>query len=488
MRIKCKRRPFSLEVRLTFFISLATLITFATFAAIMLISVQNHFAEQDIRSLKQINTALTAILENPQESEQQKIDKMSILLPSYRHISVLLLGSGNKVIYRSPDGLALMPVIGTAGFADAQSSGDVFEWSDGRMQHDSTMRENKSMSPSSWRIMASTVNAPDGMGIKKDTLLIALSIDFHLHYLDGLKYNLLLIASLMSLLIILTVYFAVHKGHQPLRNVSIKIKNITSDNLDVRLDPARVPIELEQLVISFNSMISRIEDVFTRQVNFSADIAHEIRTPITNLVTQTEIALSQQRSEKELEDVLYSSLEEYNRMAKMVSDMLFLSQADNNQLILEQMPLDLKAETIKVIDFFEAWAEEREVGLVLDGDSGMVEGDRLMLRRVINNLLSNAIRYTPAGHSVAVHIQENAEWVELTVENPGTPIPQEHLPRLFDRFYRVDPSRQRKSEGSGSGIGLAIVKSIVIAHKGKISVASDLYSTRFILTLPRLHA
>ncbi|EBZ4888307.1 heavy metal sensor histidine kinase [Salmonella enterica subsp. enterica serovar Bredeney] len=486
MKSNGKRRPFSLEIRLTFFISLATIFTFAAFATIMLISVQNHFAEQDIKRLKQIHTALTAILENPEESEQQKIDKMNIILPSYRHISVLLLGPGNHVIYRSPDGLALMPVISTAGFADTKSSGEVFQWSDDRMPHNIFMRDDKSMSQPSWRIMVSTVNVSDGMEIKKDTLLIALSIDFHLHYLDVLRYKLLLIALLMSLLIILTVYFAVHKGHQPLRNVSMKIKNITSDNLDVRLDPARVPIELEQLVISFNSMISRIEDVFTRQANFSADIAHEIRTPITNLVTQTEIALSQQRSEKELRDVLYSSLEEHNRMAKMVSDMLFLAQAENNQLIPEKIPLDLRVEIIKVFDFFEALAEEREVGLVLDGDTGIVEGDRLMLRRVINNLLSNAIRYTPAGHSVVVHIHENTEWVKLTVENPGTPVPKECLPRLFDRFYRVDPSRQRKSEGNG--IGLAIVKSIVVAHKGKISVASDLHSTRFTLTLPRLHA
>ncbi|EDJ1003767.1 two-component sensor histidine kinase [Salmonella enterica] len=486
MKSNGKRRPFSLEIRLTFFISLATIFTFAAFATIMLISVQNHFAEQDIKRLKQIHTTLTAILENPEESEQQKIDKMNIILPSYRHISVLLLGPGNHFIYRSPDGLALMPVISTAGFADAKSSGEVFQWSDDRMPHNIFMRDDKSMSQPSWRIMVSTVNVSDGMEIKKDTLLIALSIDFHLHYLDVLKYKLLLIALLMSLLIILTVYFAVHKGHQPLRNVSMKIKNITSDNLDVRLDPACVPIELEQLVISFNSMISRIEDVFTRQANFSADIAHEIRTPITNLVTQTEIALSQQRSEKELRDVLYSSLEEHNRMAKMVSDMLFLAQAENNQLIPEKIPLDLRVEIIKVFDFFEALAEEREVGLVLDGNTGIVEGDRLMLRRVINNLLSNAIRYTPAGHSVVVHIHENTEWVKLTVENPGTPVPKECLPRLFDRFYRVDPSRQRKSEGNG--IGLAIVKSIVVAHKGKISVASDLHSTRFTLTLPRLHA
>ncbi len=485
MRIKDKRRPFSLEVRLTFLISLATIFTFATFAAIMLISVQNHFAEQDMKSLKQINTTLTAILENPAESEQQKVDKMSIILSSYRHISVLLLSQNNNVIFRSPDGLALMPVLRTDSFTKSKSSGEIFQWSDSQMTDNVSMHDNKGMGQTSWRIIASSVNSPDGNNIKKDTLLIALSIDFHLHYLDALKYNLLIIASLMSLLIILTVYFAVHKGHQPLRNVSLKIKNITSDNLDVRLDPARVPIELEQLVISFNSMISRIEDVFTRQANFSADIAHEIRTPITNLVTQTEIVLSQQRTEKELEDVLYSSLEEYHRMAKMVSDMLFLAQADNNQLIPERMPVDLRSETLKVFEFFEAWAEEREVGLVLDGDILRVEGDRLMLRRVINNLLSNAIRYTPAGHSVTVHLHENAEWAELTVENPGTPVPQEHLPRLFDRFYRVDPSRQRKSEGSG--IGLAIVKSIVVAHKGKISVASDSHSTRFTLTLPQLN-
>lgn len=266
--------------------------------------------------------------------------------------------------------------------------------------------------------------------------------------------------------------------------MSSRIKSITSENLDVRLDPTRVPIELEQLVVSFNQMIERIEDVFTRQANFSADIAHEIRTPITNLVTQTEIALSQKRPQKELEDVLYSNMEEYNRMAKMVSDMLFLAQADNHQLIPERALLDLQAETIKVFEFFEAWAEEQDVGLKFKGHSCVVEGDPLMLRRAIYNLLSNAIRYTTRGKSVTIHVVERESMVELIVENPGQSIPQKHLPRLFDRFYRVDPSRQRKSEGSG--IGLAIVKSIVTAHGGKISVASDSVSTRFTVSLPRI--
>ncbi len=313
-------------------------------------------------------------------------------------------------------------------------------------------------------------------------MLIGLSINFHLHYLEALKKNLFAIAAAIGLLIVLVIRIAVRQGHLPLRNVSTAIKNITSENLDARLEPSRVPVELEQLVISFNHMMGKIEDVFTRQANFSADIAHEIRTPITNLVTQTEIALSQNRSQKELEDVLYSSLEEYNRMTRMVSDMLFLAQADNNQLIPDRVMFDLSAEVMKVFDFFEAWAEERHVSLKFNGMPCMMEGDPQMFRRAINNLLSNALRYTPEGKTVTVSISKQDNNVELVTENPGTPIPQAHLPKLFDRFYRVDPSRQRK--GEGSGIGLAIVKSIVTAHHGKVHVESDAVSTRFILTVP----
>ncbi|QGY32019.1 Cu(+)/Ag(+) sensor histidine kinase [Pantoea cypripedii] len=473
MKIKWLRRPVSLEIRLTFFISLATIIAFTTSAWIMLHSVQNHFAEQDVTNLKQINSTLTAILQNPTATEQQKVEKIDSILDSYRYISVMLLNPENQVLYRSAEGPDLMSLASTTGNSD-----EVFLWSDPMGAHAAHSGKG------SYRVLATAIGSPYNGHTSTDRLLIALSIDFHLHYLDALKHNLLIIASVISLLIILIVLLAVHQGYLPLRNVSQQINNITSKNLDVRLEPDNVPIELQQLVMSFNHMIERIEDVFTRQANFSADIAHEIRTPITNLVTQTEIALSQPRTVKELEDVLYSSLEEYNRMAKMVSDMLFLAQADNNQLIPERVPLDLRTEIIKVFEFFEAWAEEQQVGLTLGGDAARVKGDPLMLRRVINNLLSNAIRHTPAGESVTVHLQQRDAWVELRVENPGVPIAPTHLARLFDRFYRVDPSRQRK--GEGSGIGLAIVKSIVTAHQGEIHVASDAVSTRFTLRLPRI--
>lgn len=142
--------------------------------------------------------------------------------------------------------------------------------------------------------------------------------------------------------------------------------------------------------------------------------------------------------------MLYSNLEELTRMAKMVSDMLFLAQADNNQLIPEKKMLNLADEVGKVFDFFEALAEDRGVELRFVGDECQVAGDPLMLRRALSNLLSNALRYTPPGEAIVVRCQTVDHQVQVTVENPGTPIAPEHLPRLFDRFYRVDPSRQRK--------------------------------------------
>ncbi len=446
------QRPFSLATRLTFFISLATIAAFFAFAWIMIHSVKVHFAEQDINDLKEISATLERVLNHPDETQARRLMTLEDIVSGYSNVLISLANSHGKTVYLLSGPTMMMPGHGH-----------------GHMEH------------SNWRM----INLPVGPlvdGKPIYTLYIALSIDFHLHYINDLMNKLIMTASVISILIVFIVLLAVHKGHAPIRSVSRQIQNITSKDLDVRLDPQTVPIELEQLVLSFNHMIERIEDVFTRQSNFSADIAHEIRTPITNLITQTEIALSQSRSQKELEDVLYSNLEELTRMAKMVSDMLFLAQADNNQLIPEKKMLNLADEVGKVFDFFEALAEDRGVELRFVGDECQVAGDPLMLRRALSNLLSNALRNTPTGETIVVRCQTVDHLVQVTVENPGTPIAPEHLPRLFDRFYRVDPSRQRK--GEGSGIGLAIVKSIVVAHKGTVAVTSDVRGTRFVIILP----
>lgn len=481
MRFESKRRPFSLAFRLTFFISLTTIAAFFVFTWIMVHSVEKHFGEQDIDDLKQLSTTLVNILGKKNEPENQRVEKLLNAIANHKNIYIYLENDKKNVIYQSTDGPDFKQMIASSLFHDSVDANDIIMWQD--LSSRKTALNTNEMDQTSYRIVALPVSTLVAGKTTSYTLLIALSIDFHLHYIQELKSKLIITALLFSVIIILIVLFAVYQGHAPLRSVSRKIKSITSENLHIRLLPTEVPIELEQLIRSFNHMIGRIEDVFTRQSNFSADIAHEIRTPITNLVTQTEITLSQTRSVKEYQEVLYSNLEEFSRMTKMVSDMLFLAQADNNLLIPERVSINLKTEIIKVFDFFEALAEEREVRLQFVGSPLSVKGDPLMLRRVISNLLSNALRYTSPGNPITVTMTDTVENVQLVVENPGTPIPAEHLSRLFDRFYRVDPSRQ--SKGEGSGIGLAIVKSIIGAHQGKISVTSDAISTKFIICLPK---
>ena len=467
MRVKLPGRPFSLALRLTFFISLSTILAFFAFTWFMLHSVEKHFAEQDINDLQQISTAMHRILQSPADPDEKKISKIKESIASYRNVAVLLLDARGEVLFSTAQGAALRPAVNTAAFSTHSRARDVFLWT----VDDSTRQSHSGaeMKSDTYRIIASSGTATLQGKAQNYVMLIGLSINFHLHYLDALKKNLIAIAVVISLLIILIIRIAVRQGHLPLRNVSNAIKNITSENLDARLEPSRVPVELEQLVISFNHMIEKIEDVFTRQANFSADIAHEIRTPITNLVTQTEIALSQNRTPKELEDILYSSLEEYNRMTRMVSDMLFLAQADNNQLIPDRVMFDLSAEVIKVFDFFEAWAEERHITLTFHGMPCLIEGDPQMFRRAINNLLSNALRYTPEGKTVTVSIAERENDFELMIANPGKPVPQEHLPRLFDRFYRSDAARHT----GGAGLGLASVKGLMEKMGGSAAAAVE---------------
>lgn len=317
------KRPFSLATRLTFFISLATVTAFFAFAWIMIQSVKVHFAEQDVNDLNEISATLERILSHSDEPESRRLEIVQNVVAGYSNVLIALEDTRGRALLHSPGAPDIRQFLATAEPDNTVPDGNVW------LINGPAKQMTGHGTHASWRMIRLPVG-PQIDGKPAYTLYMALSIDFHLHYINDLKNKLIMTASIISLLIVFLVLFAVYKGHAPIRRVSRQIQNITSKDLDVRLDPQNVPIELERLVLSFNHMLERIEDVFTRQSNFSADIAHEIRTPITNLVTQTEIVLSQPRTQKELEEVLYSSLEELSHMAKMVSDMLFLAQADNH--------------------------------------------------------------------------------------------------------------------------------------------------------------
>lgn len=498
MKIKSFLSPPSLYFRLVSLISITAIVAFLIFRMIMIYSVEQHFAEQDAYDLKKIAASFNNILSSKNENigDLKEIARRHALEQGNKFI--YLENQSGEVIFKSADdpnfdsiisGLKSSPDINKkSSFIISSAIFSTESPSTQRSSPENLLTEtaehmaSQGDKKSNYRTIFSPINGYLNSEPVVYTLIITMPTDFHFHYISQLKSTLAIAALFICILIILLVLISVYQGHAPLRQVSRKIASITSENLNSRLQPDAVPIELRQLVVSFNTMIERIEDVFKRQANFSGDIAHEMRTPITNLVTQTQFMLNQKRSAEEYQELLYSNLEEYERMAKMVGDMLFLSQADNQQLVTNKVAIDLKEQVIKVFEYFEALAEEKGVFLHLQGEAAVIQGDPAMLRRVVNNLLSNAIRYTSSGETITVSLFADENSACLSVSNPGKPIPAEHLAHLFDRFYRVDQSRQRK--GDGSGIGLAIVRSIVEAHQGRVSVTSDPQLTSFTIYLP----
>lgn len=276
--------------------------------------------------------------------------------------------------------------------------------------------------------------------------------------------------------------FAARRGMSLVHDFASVARGVSASHLSDRLPIEDAPAELVELGGSFNMMLGRLEDSFRRLFAFSSDIAHELRTPVSNLMTQTQVALSKPRSAEAYREILHSNLEEYERLSRIVTDMLFLAKADNGLIVPRHEVIDVALEVDQLMEFYDALATQRGLRLMRTG-AETIAGDKLMIRRAISNLLSNAIRYTPNGGVINVEIDRaDADAVRITVDNPGDEIPPESLPRLFDRFFRVDPARQRDSEGAG--LGLAITRSIVEAHGGKISAHSGRGRTRFEITVP----
>lgn len=324
--------------------------------------------------------------------------------------------------------------------------------------------------------------APTGIaGEAPATVWLSLTLAHHEHFMDSFRLTMWAAVSLAALLSGLLGWFAARRGLAPLRDIARHATDITASRLDQRIEAGEIPRELAEVVGQLNAMLDRLQDSFDRLSDFSSDIAHELRTPLSNLLTQTQVMLSRPRSADDYADVLASNAEELERLARTISDMLFLAKADNRLLTPSRDIVDLHAEIAGMLEFYEALAEEKQLALVLSGQA-VVEGDRLMLRRAVGNLLANAIRHTPAHGRIAITLATAAGDASLRVENSGETIAPEHLPRLFDRFYRAEPSRQRS--GENSGLGLAITRSIAQAHHGEIAVASRDGLTAFTLRLP----
>lgn len=265
-------------------------------------------------------------------------------------------------------------------------------------------------------------------------------------------------------------YAMTRRGLRSVRKIAQTAGTITANQLSERLRVEDAPAELEVMVRAFNHMLDRLEDGFRRLTQFSSDIAHDLRTPIGNLMIGTQVALTRRRSIPEYETLLASSVEEYERMNRMVESMLFLARADNAQVALHKETISVALELQRIVKYFEGMAAEKDVLLDVDA-SGALLADADLFRRAVSNLIANALRHTPRGQQVTIRAREQApDTFVVTVLNPGSGIPPEHLARIFDRFYRVEDARGESR--SSSGLGLAIVKSIIDLHGGDVRVES----------------
>jgi two-component system heavy metal sensor histidine kinase CusS len=340
--------------------------------------------------------------------------------------------------------------------------------------------------PLSWRteqgipMRGISARAPTGIaGAPPAVVGVATDITHHEQYMAGFRVTLWSFVAVAALLSGVLGHLAARRGLAPLEAMKQKAERITAQRLSARLTVDAVPTELADLAATLNDMLARLEESFRRLSDFSSELAHEFRTPINTLMMQTQVTLSRLRGSGEYREVLASNLEEYERLSRMIADMLFIAKADEGRIAPTAERLELAPLVGDLVEFHRLMADDK--GVVIEcGGEGRIRGDPLMIRRAVGNLLSNAIRHTPPGGRVAVSIRRPGTGrVAVEVLNTGNPIPPEHLPRLFDRFYRADASRA--GDGTHSGLGLAIVKSIAEAHGGSVAVSSSGDETRFCL-------
>ncbi|MBL4582929.1 MAG: heavy metal sensor histidine kinase [Gammaproteobacteria bacterium] len=463
-------RPASLVLRVTVLVGLATTLSLVALGLFVQQSIALHFVEQEAEELQVIvDSVLTSLtLSENRDSATELARDLEGAVAGHHGVYFMVAGESGSPIFATP-GPDLMKIARTVPSIATIESQSLYAW-------------NESGSAYSGAVLNFAVTESNDLNSRSQDykIVVAASMNEHFEFLSDFNRTLWSIIAGISLFAILAAWIAARQAHAPLHSLSTKIRNISSDQLDARLEESRVPVELEELVLSFNTMIVRMEDVFERLSNFSADIAHELRTPITNIITQTEVSLSKARGVEEYREILYSNLEEYEHLAKMIGDMLFLAQTDNGLIQPTFKHLKLADEIKELFDYYEAFAEERQVNLELYGECPEMFGDKDLLRRALSNLISNAIDHTSPNRSVVINLDSNEDSVKVAIENTGTGITPEQLPRIFDRFYQADPSRQRE----GAGLGLAIVNSIIKVHKGSIDATSANGVTCIVINLP----
>jgi len=512
------RSRLSLTLRLTLLFVLASSLVLLALGQLIGRSVEHHFIDLDRDTAEGKLATSAAILEalrSPSDLDRIGRDFESMLI-GHDALAIRVQDGSGRVWFSSPGAEAAPATARPIGPPAAAGSGarDAAQHPKHDPAHGTAHAGNHGAGlPIAWahdgrtfrgleRELASGL--PEGGPFR---VTIGVDTAHHDHYMVSFRRTLWSFMAIAMLIMGALGWIVARSGLSPLRRLGQEAESVTAARLDRRLTAGDLPVEVDELANTLNEMLARLEDSFRRLSELSSDLAHELRTPIANMMTQTQVGLSQARSAESYRDVLAGNAEELERLARMVSDMLFLAKSEHGLAQPDRQPVDLQPLARQVVSFYEALASERGLALKVQGD-GRVEGDRDLLLRALTNLVSNAIRHAAPGSEVLIGIDDlpcdsaadlavpdlvvpglvlrrplvRSPLVRLRVRNTGDTIPPEVKARMFDRFFRGDSSRQHDTEGAG--LGLAIARSIARIHGGTIDAHSDEGVTEVCIDLP----
>ena len=479
----------SLTLRLTCFFSIAAITGLVSLSLFLKHEMSSYFLAEDVHALKNkaylmrdiisennFNNEFSSIVKKMEELEGVAIrvgdpgDKIVLYISDNIHFPESVINDENET-FNGYDINEVIPDLNynrhLRGAPRESVQENILDWED----------KGNSYRGMQFRFMFDNKKQPTVIAT------IALNTSNRNGFLTAFKAALIKFTLIAALISAAFQWLVTYHGLRPLKMLSKKAKLISGKNIKQRMPVDNLPVEILGLSETLNHMLDRLDESFRRLEDFSSDIAHELRTPINNVMMQTQVVLSKPRSKNEYMMALGSNAEEFERLARMISDMLFLAKADNDQLLLSNETIDVEKGMNALFEFYDALAEDCNIQLVLEGNAE-VHGDRLMLRRAFNNLISNAIHHSFEGSEIKIRVQENQEEVTIEVINHGETIPVDELPHLFDRFYRADKARTCCAI-ERVGLGLAITQSIAKAHGGMITVTSSNQVTNFKFTFPK---
>jgi two-component system heavy metal sensor histidine kinase CusS len=460
----------TLAVRLTAWYVLAglALVVFAT-ASLYSVLVTELEKSTDLFLADKVNVLRTMLRERPDDSDALREEiELESAARRYQQFYIRLVDERD------------VPLLTTPGMAEQLDLLQLTAQTRGRPERAKRMQGRNGR-----LFFVMSAAAPVGGSAQTDTMQIA--IDVSQQEALQARYRQRFWVILLGTLAIfpLVGYQIARRGIRPVREMATTARHISSTNLHERIQPEGYPSELASLAVTFNKMLDGLEESFERISRFSADIAHDLRTPVNNIRGEAEVALARARTVDEYREVLGSCLEEAVRLSDLIGDLLFLARAESPLAHLHRESINVGELLSGIREYYEAPAADRGVSLytAVPNEPVIAQLDRALLQRAVGNLVSNALAHTPPGKSVVLGASVEPAAIRIEVSDAGVGIPPEALPRVFDRFFRVDESRSQAS--GGTGLGLAIVQSIMVLHGGNVEIASKVgQGTQVTLRVP----